>query len=93
MKKYEFSMSTGSNSSTHAILENIAFFKNGVLRATKIASVDGFAEDGSFIYKSCIHREFIAGGGPYTLEEYLGPIEPGEREEAVEKIKKSIAPL
>ena len=93
MKKYEFHMSTSGNSSINAILEDVTFFKNGVLRARKIASVDGFAEDGSFIYKSCIPREFIAGGGPYTLQEYLGPIEPGEREEAVEKIKKSIAPL
>ena len=93
MKKYEFHMLTEGNSSINAILEKVDTWENGVVKATKVAETAGFNADGSILYRKCQPREFLAWGRTYTIEEYLGPIEPGEREEAVEKIKKSIAPL
>lgn len=73
MKKYEFSMSSG-NSTTYAILTSPEF-DNGIVRATQVAVLNGFTEDGKLAYRKCEEKEFIAGGGPYTLVEYTGVIE------------------
>ncbi len=93
MKMYEFYMSTAGNSSISAILEDIHIWENGVAKATKVAEAAGFNEDGSIIYRRCQPREFIAGGGPYTLQEYLGSIEPSKREEEFDRVKRSIPQL
>ena len=69
--KYKFTMHSG-DTTTLAIIENIKF-EDGVLKATKVGEFDGFDLDtNEQVFKECLKREFIAGGGPYTLEEYFG---------------------
>ena len=83
MKKYEFYMSTG-NSSITAIIEDIKFFENGVLKATKVAKPVGYNKDGNLIYQRSEHKEFFAGG-PFVLEEWTGELEPRPIEERREE--------
>ncbi len=64
---YRFEMTTVRGTS-YAIIKNPKF-SNGVITATQVGELDGFADDGSLAFKKCDEREFIAGGGPYTLTE------------------------
>ncbi len=69
MKFYEFSMTSG-NTTTMAIVANPKFEGYGIMRATKVAYLDDISKDGKYSYHECDPVEFIAAGGPYTLEEY-----------------------
>lgn len=69
MKYYEFSMTSG-NTTMMAIVANPRFGEHGIMRATKVACFDGLTNRGKHCYRECDPVEFIAAGGPYTLEEY-----------------------
>ena len=72
MKKYEFSMYSGRSLINLILTE--PKFENGTIRATQVARMN-FTESGTKTYQKCDEKEFIAGGGPYTLVEYTGVIE------------------
>ena len=56
-----------------AIVENPEV-KDGTLYATKVGIFDSWNWAGEEVYKACIPVEFIAGGGPWTLEKYFGKL-------------------
>ena len=68
MKYYEFSMTSG-NTTMMAIVANPKFGEHGIMRATKVACFTSFTKEGNRCYHECDPVEFIAAGGPYTLEE------------------------
>ena len=70
MKNYELTMTNGSNTIA-MIVKDFTFEANGAaIRATKIGTLAGFNDDGSFIYQPCKPCEVIVGGGHYVLTEY-----------------------
>ena len=72
MKVYKFIMRTPS-ATICAILTHV-HIENGVLHAIKIGKL-GNSKNGKTQYQECEPKEFIAGGGPYIMEECHFPVE------------------
>ncbi|MBR2786155.1 MAG: hypothetical protein IKD76_01435 [Clostridia bacterium] len=70
--RYLFSQTSG-NHTTHLIVEDYQI-KDGVVYATKVARLAGWDDEHNEIYVKCSPVSFIAGGGPWNMTAYTGPI-------------------
>ena len=70
--RYLFSQSSG-NTTTIAIVEN-PDIKAGTVYAIQVGEFTGWNDEGKAVYKACSPKNFIAGGGPWTLTEYTGKL-------------------
>lgn len=71
---YEFSQRVG-NTTVFAIVTNLKF-EDGVMTATKVGELDDILSTKDKVYCKCEPVKFIAGGGPYILEEYKKALMP-----------------
>lgn len=69
--RYLFSQAHG-NSTTVAIIENYEV-KDGTVYATKVGKFAGWI-NGEEVYEACSPVKFIAGGGPWSMTEYVGQL-------------------
>ena len=70
--KFLFVMHSGTHTML-AILEDVRI-EDGTVSATQIGQFDGWADDRTERYVRCEPKQFIAGGGPWTLTEYTKPL-------------------
>ena len=70
--RYLFTQCHGS-STTLVIVEDPKVV-DGTLYATKIGQFSGWNDEEEEVYKACSPVRFIAGGGPWTLEEYTSQL-------------------
>ena len=74
MKKlYKLSMKAAENSTLYVILEDPKI-NNGYVEGTKVGKLHHIDVNGEMVFEGTEGLHFMAGGGPWALEEYLGDL-------------------
>ncbi|MBR2704339.1 MAG: hypothetical protein IKE91_02610 [Clostridia bacterium] len=72
-KQYMLTMATSSNSTLYVILEEPQI-KDGYVTGTKVGRLLNFDINGQPVFEGTEKIEFMAGGAPWTMEEYKGDL-------------------
>ena len=74
MKKlYKLTMKISENSTLYVILEEPKV-NNGYIEGTKVGKLHHIDINNEMVFEGTEELHFMAGGGPWTLEEYLGDL-------------------
>lgn len=68
-KWYILTIATSSNSTLFVVLEDLEI-KGDYVKGTKVGKLLNFDINGNPVFAHTERTEFMAGGGPWTIEEY-----------------------
>ena len=66
---FKFSIETGDHSTLVVILEN-PLVKDNYIEGMKVGELSHIDPNGTLVFAGIEENKFIAGGGPWTLEEF-----------------------